>query len=367
VEGQRVLLPPLVHIPAGPFRMGSGRLHVLRLALRGFTWARDELPRHTLHLPAFLIGRFPVTNAEYGCFVVAGGYREERYWPTAQARAWLRGEEVESGALKEQMDMWRAIRENPALLEQARRAGWSPREVAVWERLAEMEEGEVRQVFGRFYADRPRDRPAFWDDERHANPAQPVVGVTWYEALAYANWLTERLKVADCRLRVWRDGQPETWDLNPETIEVRLPTEAEWEKAARVGRGWIYPWGNRWDVERANTWEGHVLRPTPVGVYPGGTTPEGVHDLSGNVWEWTSSLYRPYPYRPDDGREDPEAEGRRVVRGGSWGSFRGSPAARAATGSSPAASAAIWGFGWWWCPWLSRLLIPDFWFLVSGY
>ena len=62
-----------------------------------------------------------------------------------------------------------------------------------------------------------------------------------------------------------------------------------------------------------------MLRPSPVGVYGDGATPEKIHDLSGNVWEWTQSLYQPYPYRGEDGRNDPEAAGRRVVRGGSWG------------------------------------------------
>jgi formylglycine-generating enzyme required for sulfatase activity len=316
--GVRVLLPPLVAIPAGPFRLGSSRWQVFRLRLQSFTWAQDERPRHSLELPAFYIGQFPVTNAEYACFVEAGGYRQEQYWSTEAARAWQRGETVESGAMKELMDIWRAIKGDPALLEQARRAGASPQELAGWEQLAGMEEGEVRQTLGEVYAERPRDRPAFWEDERYNQPAQPVVGVAWYEAMAYCAWLTEQLRVASPGLRAWESNQLGTWNSELETRKVRLPSEAEWEKAARMGRGWIYPWGKHWDSKRANTWEGHTLRPTPVGVYPGGATPEGVHDLAGNVWEWTSSQYRPYPYRADDGREDLESEDRRVLRGGSW-------------------------------------------------
>ena len=321
VRGRRVLLPPLVEVPAGRLRMGSGRWHVWRLARRGFP-ARDERPQHDVNLPALFIGRFPVTRGEFACFVEAGGYREEnaaRYWPTAAARAWLRGEAVESAALREAMDLWRAIRDDPEVLKQLQRAGWGPQALAGWGQLAQMEEREVREALERVYTDRPRDRPGYWDDEAYANPSQPVVGVTWFEALAYCRWLSEQLRVAGCGLQVWRDGQPGAWrPASGAAVTVRLPTEAEWERAARMDRGWVYPWGNRWDAGQANTWEGHVLRPAPVGVYPGGATPEGVHDLSGQVWEWTASLYRPYPYRPRDGREDLEADGRRVVRGGSW-------------------------------------------------
>jgi formylglycine-generating enzyme required for sulfatase activity len=99
---------------------------------------------------------------------------------------------------------------------------------------------------------------------------------------------------------------------------LRLPTEAEWEKAARgaVGRRW--PWSDEdWDPERANV-ERTIGTTTAVGIYPLGATPEGVHDLAGNVWEWTHSLYRDYPYDPKDGREDEDDSGRRVLRGGSW-------------------------------------------------
>jgi len=62
----------------------------------------------------------------------------------------------------------------------------------------------------------------------------------------------------------------------------------------------------------------HIRRTTPVGVFPGGETPEGLADMTGNTWDWTGSLYRPYPYNAADGREDPAAAGRRVARGGSW-------------------------------------------------
>jgi len=315
VEGQQVLLPPLVHIPAGTFHIGSSRLHVLRWMLRGFTVAMDELPRHKVNLPTYYIGRFPVTNAEYAGFLEAGGYRETRYWPDPIAQAWLQGEEVESGAMKQAMQVWQAVRENPVLL---RRAGLTSRQVTAWEQLAQMDEDEARQKISEAYVDRPRDRPAYWEDEQYSNPAQPVVGVNWYEAQAYCRWLTDIVQMTDCDLQVWRDGEAEMHHFQPGSLLARLPTEAEWERAARGERGRIYPWGNRWDAARCNTWEGHVLRPTPAGVYPHGLTPEGAHDMAGNVWEWTASLYRPYPYDPDDGRNDPESEDARVVRGGSW-------------------------------------------------
>ena len=80
----------------------------------------------------------------------------------------------------------------------------------------------------------------------------------------------------------------------------------------------MYPWGDEFDSSLCNTEESGLGGTTSVGVYPGGASSYGVMDMAGNVWEWCSSLFRDYPYDPDDGREDLEAEGPRVLRGGSW-------------------------------------------------
>jgi formylglycine-generating enzyme required for sulfatase activity len=136
----------------------------------------------------------------------------------------------------------------------------------------------------------------------------PVVNVSWHDAVAYCRWLSQAT------------GK-----------ECRLPTEAEWEKAARGGLVLSdgranplprrkYPWGDEFDPKRLNIkiGEEQIGDTSPVGIYLGGASPYGIMDMSGNVWEWCSSLYRDYPYHLDDGREDLEADGRRVLRGGSW-------------------------------------------------
>jgi formylglycine-generating enzyme required for sulfatase activity len=99
---------------------------------------------------------------------------------------------------------------------------------------------------------------------------------------------------------------------------VWLPSEAEWEWAARGETGRIYPWGDAIDVTRANYGDTGLHDTSAVGCFPAGATPEGVEELSGTIWEWTRSKGWPYPYIPADGREDLAGDWRRVVRGGSF-------------------------------------------------
>ncbi|MDO9303199.1 MAG: bifunctional serine/threonine-protein kinase/formylglycine-generating enzyme family protein, partial [Anaerolineales bacterium] len=134
----------------------------------------------------------------------------------------------------------------------------------------------------------------------------PVVDMTWHDAMDYCNWLTALLKV----------------EL-PLGMIIRLPTEAEWEKAARGTDGRKYPWGNTFSKNKCNSEEGGKSVATPVGLYsPHGDSPYGCSDMVGNVWEWThtrtQTLDKDYPYNVCDGREDEKNSGYRVLRGGAF-------------------------------------------------
>ena len=152
----------------------------------------------------------------------------------------------------------------------------------------------------------------------------PVVNVSWHDAVAYATWLDRSVRES----RTLPAGVRSILDESGKSCRVTLPSEAEWEKAARGIDARVYPWGGRLDSAKANVGSLGKGAPTAVGSYPDGASPYGVLDMSGNVFEWTRSLsgdnktdFFKYPYDPNDSqREDPKAPDtvRRVVRGGSW-------------------------------------------------
>jgi formylglycine-generating enzyme required for sulfatase activity len=250
-------LPDIIwcYVPHGPFVMGSQD--------DPMAW-NAERPQHKRDIPYdYWISRYPVTVAQFHPFVEdPEGYRAHRWWTEAGLR-------------------WRGDRSRPA------------------------EYGEPYSL-----------------------PNHPMVGVTWYEAVAFTCWLTEKLRQAS---------------LLPEGWVVRLPSEAEWEKGTRgglqilhtpiVGRQPLasseqrmaenpdpkrrYPWGDKLDPNQANYEDTGIGATSTVGCFPGGASPYGVVDLSGNVWEWCATKWQDSykNYRDDN---DLEGDAPRVVRGGAF-------------------------------------------------
>jgi formylglycine-generating enzyme required for sulfatase activity len=153
-----------------------------------------------------------------------------------------------------------------------------------------MQQAEVTNAqYGRCVADGVCTPPQMEGWDAAALAEHPVSHVDWEQANTYARW-----------------------------AGGRLPTEAEWEKACRSDDNRLYPWGDEPPAAEIANFGNNVGETLPVGSLPAGASPYGLLDLSGNVWEWTSSLESPYPYVADDGREDASADGKRVARGGSF-------------------------------------------------
>jgi formylglycine-generating enzyme required for sulfatase activity len=264
----------------------------------------DEAPVHRVALQPFQIGQFPVTNAEYALFMAAGGYDEDRWWDTEVGQAWRRGEGTDQGPKqqwRENRDLLKEWLKTDHISELLKQERITSKQASDWQQIAKMGDDEFERLLNDWYPSGRQAQPVMWDDTAFNNSAQPVVGVCWHEARAYCAWLAAQT------------GRP-----------FRLPTEAEWEAAARGQEGRPYPYGPEFDATSSNTFESHIRRSTPIGVYPGGQTPEGLADMSGNTWDWTSSAYLPYPYRADQQRENPGLPDvrRRVARGGSWVDYR---------------------------------------------
>lgn len=254
-------LPDIVwcEIPEGEFLMGSESdyvetefarfepsLETCNLGIKDKKKYEDvffsEHPQHTVFLSTFSISRYPVTNAQYQEFIKDGGYTKPIYW-TGEGWAWK----------------------------------------------------EVGTITG----------PEQYNAEFHiAN--HPVVGVSWYEAVAFCSWLTVRLQ--QCK------------DLS-EAEEIRLPTEAEWEKAARDIDGRIYPWGNEeLTPQYANYSDTQLGVTSPVGGFPCGISPYECEEMMGNVWEWCWDWWGKNYYKnsPQKNPWGPDKGLRRINRGGAW-------------------------------------------------
>jgi iron(II)-dependent oxidoreductase len=223
-------------------------------------WALDnERPAHRVHVDAFVIDTAPVTNAAYAEFIAAGGYDDPRWWTEA---GWAYRQHTDLTAPR----FWRRDGDGDG-------SGGGGGDGDGW----------LRNRFGIV---------------EPLPPDEPVVHVCHHEATAYAAWAGKR-----------------------------LPTEAEWEKAARydpdTGRSRRFPWGDEEPgPEHANLGQRH-LQPAPVGAYPAGVSPLGVHQLIGDVWEWTSTDFTGYPgFVAFPYREYSEVffgSEYKVLRGGSFG------------------------------------------------
>ncbi|CAM2065710.1 SUMF1/EgtB/PvdO family nonheme iron enzyme [Sulfidibacter corallicola] len=253
-----------VTIKKGSFTMGDNQ---------GF---EDEKPEHSVVVAEdFWIGTYPVTNQEYNRFILDQGYHNSDWWN----------------------DGW----------------WWREMSEAAFQAWLAKERETIAELYG-FEPDpqyfRPDEKPLYWDHPYFKGPNQPVVGVNWFEATAYCNWLTARLE----------EEPPSWWQTG---MQVRLPSETQWEYVAKGQEGRPYPWGSPSpSPDRANY--GVVERGTmPVGIYPKGATPEGVYDMAGNVWEWCVDHYVNDIYKKRNvlTTEMPviiEDSAVRVLRGGAW-------------------------------------------------
>ncbi len=204
-------------------------------------------PEHRVRMSrGYWLGRYPLTNQEYGAFMEAGGYGQKEWWSE---------------------ESWKKLKEEQ------------------WE------------------------EPRYWRNRRFNGANQPVVGVSWHEAEAYCRWLTGQ----------WSEDRPE-WAT--EGVEIRLPTEAEWEYAARGGTLRAYPWGDEEPNKQRANYGQRLGQTSAVGIYPAGATAEGLWDMAGNMREWCADPWNEKAYKGRKGvTRDPMAVGdsfERVLRGSSW-------------------------------------------------
>lgn len=177
----------------------------------------------------------------------------------------------------------------------------------------------------------------------------PITNISFEDALSYAEWLNEKLKeIAIKKIRQGSDASEDLklWEaIYKGQIWATLPSEIEWEKSCRDNKAFLFPWGNEINENLANFIDTGIGKVSPVGCFPKCISIYGVSDLSGNIWEWTRSILKPYPYDPLDGRENLEIKDvARVVRGGAFNSGIETLRSSHRTGRYPSFCASNTGF-----------------------
>lgn len=270
-EKANILIPDITwqEIPKGKFRMGISK---------GDPFSDgDEFPSHSVDLLGFQISRYPITNLQYHLFWANNGYDTPKYW-TTEGWNWRQG--IDPEFISDEVTYSDNERKEQYIKWNQRRTG------------------------------EKRETPFWYNDIQWNISNFPVVGINWYEATAYCCWLDELLRAINHPL------------MRPNYV-VRLPCEAEWEKAASGPKGFRWPWGNQWSDNFANTSELGLKRTSPVGMFTRNSSIYDVMDMSGNVYEWVlTGLGRKVkygaPYDGRDGRNNLESTEIRIVKGGAW-------------------------------------------------
>lgn len=280
----------------------------------------------------FRIAAFPVTIAEFNCFVMAGGYDDSRWWKTEAAKKWWEGELCdEEGRLRQLYRYWNLVAEPKMGVSMVSSAptqhdhDWALQ-------FASLSPLEAWNCIVSWYPKRKKRKPDFWGDEQYSSGLKPVVGITFFEAEAYCAWLSHETKTHFC-----------------------IPTEAQWEISVRrkkshsieasTATNRIWPWGSTPPTQfQINFAQSGIGSTSPTGIFPESNTIEGLADAAGNVFEWTSSKWTSSGLDPASVNSITTGTEMRAVRGGAWLRSGQHCRTRYRNGSSPLGSYFGMGF-----------------------